>query len=235
MTNRRHWLLLTAIGLAAAASGCIVSPQPSPPGEEPALDGGLIGTDGGPESLTDSVRFVGAPGTVDPAEGSVIITNLDDAELPTSVAVDPDGGFDVLVPGDGGDTFRFQALADGQRSDVTDLTVSADKTSITPAGVGRVCLVMTTTSWFSLGEDGSAQSILVRNDCPEAVAHQAPRLRRGQAGFTFAPTTSGTIQPGETLIVTARRTAAGTEAEDVLIVDFLDAEQSRRAITLVRD
>ena len=59
-----------------------------------------------------------------------------------------------------------------------------------------------------------------------------PRLRRGQASFTFSPTDSLSIEPGGVSFITVQRESSDGEVEDVLLLDVIEPEPTRRAITL---
>lgn len=222
--------LAMALGLAAALAGCIVSPQPSPP--EPELDGFGVGLGPSPELLTDQITFTADPGTVDPAEGVVVVTNLETDDAPSLATVEPDGSFAIAVRGALGDTFRFQAKVASERSEPVDLRVDAQGLGLTPAEDALPCLVVEPATWIALDGGTDAQSLVVRNDCDVAVSVAAPRLRRGRGPFTFSPTSPLELAPGDATTITVRASGGGSEREDVLFLEIASPTPARRALTL---
>src|SRR5690349_13979788 len=94
--DRVRWLRYLSVPLLMLAS-CIVSPQPSPPNI--TVDDGLIDSDSQATDMTDGPRIIGAAGTVDPAAGVVVVTNLDEDFPPRVEPVRDDGGFDIVAQG----------------------------------------------------------------------------------------------------------------------------------------
>ena len=109
--------------LGAIAAGCVVSPQPSPP--DLILDGDRIGFTAGVELVASVTGFEALPGTVDPPEGVVVVTNLDANDAPSFADVQPDGSFVIAVPGVAGQRYRFQAKNANARSQPFDITVGS--------------------------------------------------------------------------------------------------------------
>lgn len=215
--------------LAAVAAGCVVSPQPSPP--DLVLDDDRIGLHPGMGLVSKVIDFEGAPGTVHPAEGIVVITNLDTTEAPSFAKVQPDGSFTIAVPGVAGQTFRFQAKNGSVRSQPADFVVNTGGEAIDTAVEGPACLAFDPARWIALDGVSDARSIVIRNQCSGAVSLGAPHLRRGLAGFSFTPTTPVTIAAGSVATLTVKA-AAGAETEDVLLLDVTAPALSHRAITL---
>lgn len=222
-TVARLGLLLALVG------GCVVSPQPSPP--DIVFDGELVGLSRGVELVAAVAGFEAAPGTVDPATGVVVVTNLDNASAPSFAEVRPDGSFVLAVPGFAGQRFRFQAKDGDARSQPFDLRLSSagDTALGLPAQPG--CLVLTPRSWIRLDGPGDARSIVVGNQCPDAVSIAPPRLRRGLAGFTFSAASAIQLAPGAIATITVHA-SAGSEPEDLLLLDVTAPVPARRAVTL---
>ncbi|MBK8940539.1 MAG: hypothetical protein IPM79_23730 [Polyangiaceae bacterium] len=231
----QSWRLLKQGGLLLSLSlaSCVVSPQPSPPGEDPDLDGDGIDIVGaGTEDLNELLTFDAAPGSVDPAKGVVIVTNLERSDAPSRVVVRDDGSFSVALAGFPGDTVRFQVDQDGARSQPVDIAVDATGQVVDVVEDAPACLAIDPARFVALSGAGDAQSIVVRNECEVAVLIDAPRLRRGRGPFTFSPTGALSLEPGEAGFVTVRAVGAADEREDVLFFDVSAPEPARRAITL---
>ncbi len=215
--------------LAALATSCGVSPQPSPP--DVIFDGEGLGLTPAIELISSVVGFEAAPGTVTPADGEVIVTNLDTTGAPSVVTVRPDGGFTLAVPGIAGQTFRFQAKSGDARSEPFDLSVSLSGQGVSASQSEPPCVVFEPARWVSLDGLGDARSVVLRNQCAAAVSTKAPRLRRGLAGFSFSPTPPITLGPGEQTTLTVRA-GDGNEVEDVVLLDVTTPFPARRALTL---
>jgi hypothetical protein len=215
--------------LATAAAGCVVSPQPSPP--DLVLDDDRIGLHPGTGLVNTLIDFEASAGAVHPAEGVVVITNLDTTDAPSFAKVEPDGSFALAVPGTPGQTFRFQAKSGAQRSQPFDFVVSTGGEAIDNAVEATPCLTLDPARWVALDGASDARSIVIRNQCSGAVSLGAPHLRRGLAGFSFTPTTPFTIAAGKVATITVKA-SAGAEREDVLVLDITAPEPSHRAITL---
>ncbi len=223
--------LLTLLGLLGLAS-CSISPVPSPPADQPDLDADGLGLLG-PESIDMDgfVSFDAAPGTVDPAEGTVVVTNLSTTDAPSVVAVREDGSFSIGLAALPTHVVRFQVVAE-TRSEPVDLQIDASLTEATLVEPILACLVLEPSAWVGLETDEDAYTVLVRNDCEEAVSLGAPLLRRGQAGFSFTPTGATTLEAGDVGFLTVRSNGGAPELEDVLFVDVLAPASERRAITV---
>jgi len=212
-------------------TSCVVSPQPSPP--LPELDGDGIDVFGlGTEDFQELLTFEAEPGTVKPAEGFVIVTNLDRDDAPSAVVVRDDGSFSVALPGFPGDTIRFQVKQGDARSEPIDLLVDPSALFSTVAEDAPECLVIDPARFVALDGSGDARSIVIDNQCETSATFAAPQLRRGQGPFTFTPTSSMQIAPGARTIITVRATGTASESEDVLFLELIEPEATRRAITL---
>jgi hypothetical protein len=221
--------LSVALGLLGLVAGCVVSPQPSPP--DFTLTGDLIGLTP-VEAATDTlVGFSAAPGTVHPAQGVVVVTNLDAHDAPSFAQVKPDGSFAIALSGGSGQSFRFQAKSGDVRSQPFDLVVAPSGDGITALTAGPACLAVTPALWLSLDGAGDARSLVIENKCAGAVALAAPHLRRGLAGFSFSPTAPLTLLAGGSSTLTVHG-GAGAEVEDVLDLDVTGPTLDHRAVTL---
>lgn len=223
-------VLVIGLGLAAtAAASCVVSPQPSPP--EAILQGDLIGLRPGVELAATVVGFEAGPGAVQPPRGVVVVTNLNGADPPSFADVQPDGSFSIAVPGQPGQTFRFQAKDGPTRSEPVDIEVGSSGATTDSALTSLPCLVIEPSAWLSLTGVGETGAIVLRNECASTVVLNPPHLRRGLAGFTFSSVPSVGIAAGGSFAVTVHA-GAGSEAEDVLILEVTSPATTIRAVTL---
>jgi len=232
ITSRTEKTTRTLWAFAIFAAGCVVSPQPSPPLDEPSIDDdGFSVIETGAEDANMFVSFSAAPGTVDPPEGDVIVTNLDNDDAPSVASVNDDGSFTIALAGLPTDVIRFQ-VKQTLRSQPIDLAIDATAQGITVVEDSPSCFVIEPARYVPLDGAGDARSVVLRNECEDSVRIDAPRLRRGQASFTFSPTDSFTIEPGEVTFITIRVEGSDGEVEDVLFLDVIEPEVTRRAITL---
>ncbi|WP_438029207.1 hypothetical protein [Sorangium sp. So ce233] len=207
-----------------------MSPQPSPPVREPILDGELVGV---PESFVqqDQISLLGQPGAVEPAEGVVLVTNLDSLDAPVLAEVDDDGSFLVTVTASEEHVLRLQAKQGERRSAPLDVVLAGSPISGTHRVLDHLPCLETDT-WVSFEGGAGARDVVVRNTCAEDVAIEAPRLRRGAAPFSVSPAAAFVVPAGETALVTVRADGGGVEREDVLFLDVTSPEPGRRALTL---
>lgn len=233
-TSLKSWL---AVAFTTLVVGCVVSPQPSPPGSDPSLDGDGIGTVELTETLDQSnlLSFEAAPGTVDPAEGVVVVTNLANSDAPSLAAVAADGSFTIALAGFPGDTVRFQVKSGAKRSQPFDIVVGADRVTLTEPAPLPGCLTIDPARWVALDGEGDARNVLVSNECAFSVQIGAPSLRRGKAGFSFSPTQPVSLNPGQTAFLTVRADVVTDEPEDVLFLDLAGPDVPRQAITISND
>jgi hypothetical protein len=216
-------------GLWVAAAGCVVSPQPSPP--DFTLEGDHIGLLPGADLVGTLVDFSAGPGAVRPAAGVVVVTNLDTHDAPSFAQVQPDGSFEIGVPGLSGQSFRFQAKNGSVRSEPFDVVVASSGEGVTALDASASCLAIDPALWAALDGAGDARSLVIRNTCTGTIALAAPHLRRGLAGFSFSPTAPFTLAAGATTTVTVHA-ADGAEVEDVLYLDVTGPSLEHRAVTL---
>lgn len=201
--------------------------------DQPDLDEDGLSLNG-PESTVDLGGYVtisAAPGTVDPAEGVVVLTNLDTTDLPSEVAVRDDGSFSIAVVAAPLQVLRLQVVAD-TRSEPIDLELSATSSSFSVVAPVLDCLQIEPARWVGLESDQDSRSIALRNECEETVQIDPPSLRRGQASFSFAATTALEIEAGGVAFITVNANGAGAEVEDVLLLDVVGPEPERRALTI---
>lgn len=232
LVGRSFFAKLAVLGALALVGGCGISPVPSPPEDAPTLDESglsLLGV----ESLDQVgiISFAAAPGTVDPAEGNVIITNLSQANAPSVVSVSADGSFAVAVSAFPSHVLRFQVVAD-TRSEPLDLRVDNTGTTLTVVEPVVECLEISPARWLGLDGPTDATSIVIRNLCDVPVDLGPPQFRRGQAGFSFSPTNALSLAPSEVGFITVSANGSAAEFEDVLLIDVLAPEVERRAITV---
>ncbi|NUP11331.1 MAG: hypothetical protein HOW73_35240 [Polyangiaceae bacterium] len=231
---RRRVLTLLAAPLALVA--CVVSPQPSPP--DPDLSGdGIELLDPGTEELDGFLAFEAAPGSVTPAGGVVIVTNLDGTDAPSTVPVRDDGSFAVALPGFPNNVVRFQVDNDGARSEPIDLAVDATGQNASIVDDEPACLRIDPSRFLPLDGAGDTQTIVLTNDCADTIQIDAPRLRRGRAPISFSPTQPFDIAPGENGFVTVRalgeaEVPGANETEDVLFFEIVGPTPARRAVTV---
>jgi len=217
------------LSMCFVAAGCVVSPQPSPP--DFVLDGDRIGLRPGVELVASVIGFEAGPGAVDPPEGVVVVTNLDDASAPSFAAVQADGSFAVAAPGQSGQRFRFQAKSANRRSQPFDVAVGSSGEDLSALASAAACLTLEPSLWAALDGAGDARSIVIMNQCSGPVALGAPRLRRGVAGFSFSPTGPVNLAAGAVTTITIHA-GPGAEVEDVLFLDASTPTLERRAVTL---
>ncbi|WP_437310204.1 hypothetical protein [Sorangium sp. So ce388] len=232
-TTARHGDRRGAVGalLSVLLGGCVVSPQPSPPVRDPILDGGLIGVNGDFSILKNQISLEGMPGAVDPAEGLIVVTNLDTTDAPVLGEVNEDGSFLITLNASTENVLRLQVKQDERRSTPVDLLLAASPAGSTERVLDLLpCLELEPEVWVAL--EGGARDIVVRNTCADDVSIEAPRLRREGGPFSVSPAAAFVVPAGESTLVTVRADGGGVEREDVLFLDITAPEPARRALTL---
>jgi hypothetical protein len=225
-----RWGAILALA-TALTGGCVVSPQPSPP-LEPILDGDGIVLGMTIEGLNEGeITFEGVPGTVEPAKGLVVVTNLDTTEAPRLSEVREDGSFLVSISGLVEHSFRFQVKLDEGRSQPVDVRLSDRSTETGPARDELPCLEVEPSAWVSFLSEEETHNIVVRNGCDSDVSLDPPRLRRGRASFLVNAATA-VVSAGESAVITVRAGDGREEREDVLFLDIPGPVATRRALTL---
>ncbi|XXT23185.1 hypothetical protein WME94_16755 [Sorangium sp. So ce429] len=218
--------------LAVLLGGCVVSPQPSPPVHDPILDGGLIGVSGEISILKNQISLEGKPGAVDPAEGLLVVTNLDTTDAPVLGEVNEDGSFLVTLTASAQEVLRLQVKQSERRSTPVDLLLAGSPAGSTERVLDHLpCLEIEPRAWVAL-EGGGARDIIVRNTCADDVSVDAPRLRREGGPFSVSPAAAFVVPAGESTLVSVRADGGGVEREDVLFLDVTAPEPGRRALTL---
>lgn len=213
--------------LSLALFGCAVSPQPTPPNLDPQR---IMGT-GGPEAVSQPT-VNGAAGAVDPAEGAVVLTNLDRDVAPVAEPVRADGSFVVTVAGAFTDELRLQVRSGGVRSEPLDV-VSIDGEIYMEAERPLGCFTVDPPYELDFGVVRSSvrRTIELRNDCPDRV-EIAPRFRMGSTAFALEGMPAG-VDAGERVEVTVIATApASAIDEETLLIEVSAPMVDRRPITL---
>ena len=228
---RSRIALVIGLGLLTALVGasCVVSPQPSPP--EATLVGDLIGLSPGVELVAAVIGFQGGPGAVDPPEGVVLVTNLTGTDPPSIADVAADGSFVIAVPGQPGQSFRFQAKSGNTRSQPVDIEVGSSGAGISAVDTGSACLVIDPAAWVSFDREGELRSVVLQNRCEGVATLKAPRLRRGLGGFSFSSVSTVGVPAGSVATISVQA-GPGSEPEDVLLLDVTAPFTATRAITL---
>lgn len=221
---------VTLVLAGCALASCVVSPQPTPPGDQPVLDpGGLVGV----ESITELFAgFSGLPGSVTPPEGSVIATDLETMAEPNEAPVAPDGSFTVGVTTIGTDELRLQVRGTQRRSEPLDFLWTGG-TLEAPRRPRALCLFVEPTH-VAL-EPGGRATIEVRSACVDRVAFRAPRFRRDTLGFVVTDPAVFELSEGQRRSLTVTAPTGPGASEDVLFVETLDAPSDRRPITVYVD
>jgi hypothetical protein len=209
-----------------------VSPQPSPPVHEPILDTGLVGVSSGdPQVLRQQVFLKGEPGAVEPAEGVVVVTNLDSADAPVIAEINRDGSFLAAVDASTAQVLRIQVKQGERRSEPVDLLLAGEPIEATQTMLAHLpCLTIEPAAWVVL--EAGERDVVVRNTCAEEVSIGAPRLRRGAGPFGVSPAEAFVVPAGESAAVTVRADGEGVEREDVLFLEVTAPEPGRRVLTL---
>lgn len=219
--------------LAVLLGGCVVSPQPSPPVHEPILDGGLVGVSGDVMVLVDQIRLQGQAGAVTPAEGVIVVTNLDTLDAPVLADVNPDGSFVATLTARTEHVLRMQVKQGELRSEPVDLLLAGSPISGTQRTLDHLlCLEIEPDAWVSFEGAGGSRDVVVRNTCAGDVSIEAPHLRRGDAPFSVSPEAPFVVPAGGSTLVTVRADGDGEELEDVLFLDVTAPDPGRRALTL---
>ncbi len=175
----------------------------------------------------------GAVGAVDPAEGAVVLTNLDRDVPPVAEPVRADGSFTVTVGGAFSDELRVQVRTGDSRSEPLDI-VSVDGSFYMEAERPLAgCFTADPASELDFGVvRGSERRVVeLRNDCPDRVEFEA-RFRMGSTAFTLEGMPSG-LDSGERAEVTVVANApTGAIDEETLLIEVSAPMRDRRAITL---
>lgn len=227
-------LRLFSLILALFAS-CVVSPQPSPPN----LSAGNVTTDDQTGDIIDGTRVRGLPGAVDPAEGVVVGTNLDDAtRAPVAEPVREDGSFEVIIPGSRAGELRVQARNGSARSTPVDFVLDMDNAvSLSDPRPLADCFLVTPVYELDFGDVRIGQSaearVRIENaGCAGDLELLAPRIR--EAGSPFTAIGEATLVPVDGAIEIVLRVAP-TELgaiEGTVFVEAIAPERDRRPLTL---
>ena len=198
--------------------GCVVTESGNPPLKPVVTTDSVMGMTG--FVMTD-FEF---SGTVMPAEGTVLVTNLNTDEASVSETVKPDGTYSITVPGSVDDVFRSEVVGSETRSLPVDKQVILDGSAyllVAPAQQFASCLSVPTLVEVSKGE-----SLIIKNACSEAITFGAPSIRSGSASLISMDAFS--VEAGSEVIVDV--TVAMDES--ALLLFHTTGNQDRRAVTV---
>ena len=224
-------LLMSVLRLVltlALLVGCAVSPQPTPPNLDPQR---IMGT-GGPEAVSQPT-VLGAAGSVDPAEGAVVLTNLDRDVAPVAEPVRADGSFIVTVPGAITDELRVQVRSGDVRSEPLDI-VSIDGEVYMEAERPLAGCFTVDPPWeldFGVVRGTERRAIELRNDCPDRV-EVSPRFRMGSTAFSLEGMPTGVDAGARVEVTIVANAPAGAIDEETLLIEVSAPMEDRRPITL---
>ncbi len=228
--GRRGARVATLLGVLLG--GCVVSPQPSPPVHEPILDTGLVGVSGDPMVLRQQVFLKGEPGAVEPAEGVVLVTNLDSADAPVVAEIKADGSFVAAVDASTDQVLRIQVKQGERRSEPVDLQLTGTPIDATRTMAGAPALPLRSSPRRG-SRSGPAKATWssairaprtwpsARRACAAAQGRSGSARRRRSWCRRASPPSSRCARDGE-----------GVEREDVLFLEVTAPEPGRRAVTL---
>jgi hypothetical protein len=222
------------VALVVALPGCIASPQPSPPN----LTDAAIGYGDSGADIMDGHRVTGRPGAVEPAEGAVVLTNLDEERAIVAEPVRADGSFDVIAQGVPGSVFRLQARNGSARSAPFDFTIAADARALVPVEPAlEGCFVVAPAYELDFGDVRVGTSVdrtlRVENRCPDAIELEPTRRRETSSPFSVVSDATATVPPGGAATITLRVTPLTPGAlEGTIFVEARAPVRDRRPITL---
>ena len=212
--------------------GCVGSPQPSPPN----LETPGISRRSNPADIMDGILVVADPGTVRPAEGVVVLTNLDRREPSVSEPVLADGSFEISVRGMPDDEYRLQVRSGAARSTPFDFVGAVGTPVLSPAPRPLAdCFSLEPGVELDFGEvavgERTEDTVVLRNDCGEPLRLTTSFLDPG-APFDLS-TDSLTLEPASSgeLTVAVRPIASGV-LEAVVFIEAGAPTPDRRPLTL---
>lgn len=187
---------------------------------------------GGPEAVAQPT-VNGAIGAVDPAEGAVVLTNLDRDAAPVAEPVRADGSFVVTIAGAITDELRLQVRSGDVRSEPLDV-VSIDGETYMEADRPLAGCFTADPAYeldFGVVRGTARRRVTLRNDCPDRV-EMTPRFRMGSTAFTLEgmPTALDAGERAEVTIVAS--VPDGAIDEETLLIEVTAPMTDRRAITL---
>ncbi len=208
--------LASSLALAAAACGPqVATPLPEPP----SLDGRTITTgDIVPVVNNDSRTFSATPGAATPG-ATVRVLNLDRTTPAVATTVNADGSFTVSVPASLGEELRVEAINEAGRSAPIDFIYAQPTLLPSPR---HACISLTPGPFVPFVAAGSS-TLVIQNDCDEAVLLSGARTRLGSAEFPVPTNIPTEIPAGETASIELTFTRTNTNfsaAEDVLFIDL---------------
>jgi hypothetical protein len=232
-----RWWIVLGIGLASTALGCGVSPQPEPPSARPKLDADSVLFD--PKTIiVDAVAFIGEPGAVVPAEGDVVVINLDSTGPPVVRPVESDGSFQLVIAGKPDDEYRFQIRSPKGRSQPIDLVGDVSGALLGPVPHPLAdCLTLTPALELEFASVKVAstleRTIVIRNDCASPLSFAASSFRTSIPAFVQVVAAPGSLAPGAQASVTLRFAPQSLgPVEEVFFVEVPLPDRDRRPISL---
>ena len=194
--TRAASMALILLAASALVAGCVVSPVPEPPAvNAELLTVELISTSpDNPDAEPDTAIIRGEPGAVYQRVGSAVedgqalirVVNLDLAEEPREVAVEPDGSFDLSLAGRPGNLFRLRAYGDELWSSTpVDVVVPPESGPLQPLPEppSGSCLSVRAPSVLDFGAvaigDIAVEVISIENDCDDQTYIEVMTLRIG--------------------------------------------------------
>ncbi len=229
------WRAFGVAALMTALVGCNVSPQPEPPSVKPSLDGSAVGFQ--KNVIVMGVAFEAPPGTVEPAEGEIVVINLDRTDPPVFAPVAPDGSFKLVLDGQPQAEFRFQVRTGSGRSEPVDLAGDSTGTVVGPVA-HPLASCLTLAAALELELDGSSgaieRSVTVSNGCADALSFALPSFRTSHPGFSIAGGAQPfALEPGQDLSLSVRfDPGVAGAAEEISFVEVPAPERDRRPISL---
>lgn len=222
--------------LLALVVGCGISPKPEPPSAEPTLP--VIDpvqivsqepTDGPPEPT-----IVGGPGAVEPPDGIVRATNLDDTGDPLDAVIQADGSFALWLDLFAGDEIRLQVITDAVRSEPFDFVVVSGKGALPAPRPLADCLILAPAAQIDITK---SLQVVVTNRCPFDVSVNAPLVRRPASGWIAGAGAlwPSLLAPAAKVTIAMQAPAGVDDAEEVIFIEAVGPQTDRRPITAFRD
>lgn len=243
---RERFEILGALGAAIVLAGCLGTETGNPPTdpedppeeqEPPELEEDRLHgmPDVGLGAMTVTVWGIsGETGAVDPAEGTVVVTNLDNAEPPVRTDVRDDGTFSLEAAGEDGDVFRIEAIVEGVRSDPVDRRANEEDRELQPVMRPLAdCFVTDPKARLAFTGDARDAQVAIDNGCDERLELETPRLRTDRSDFAVEPTEAFELAPDATANVEVRLQEELSEGDHaILFIEVTSPQRDRRPVTL---
>ena len=225
--------------LAASAGLCSASCEPgvaTPVPEPPTLNLARVGPPAMESTAQplNGVHIYGLSGAA-PSGALVRVTNLDGTDPPSTVNVQPDGSFDVVVNVTSGQELRFDWLRGAERGEPQDARFITMPSPFHLEPSQRFDCVKLTPGFSVDFGLALTQTLLVENECASSITLAAPRARLGLPDFALETALPIDIEPGlETTLGLTFTRAQTTAREDTLFFDVTrDGVAIRYPITLL--